>query len=181
MMIHHERSRWILALVTLAMLVTCFGCAQMGKYSLAKPPAKDTREFVSVEVQEVEVGLTKDELEPETQADLRMAIIEAIQKAKIYEKVGMETEDVDQVITIESKIVELDAGSQFLRWFLGFGAGKAYMEVACKFLDKETGEVIATGTFTGEIKGGFFGGSADQETMSKYVAEAVARFLKKGE
>lgn len=175
------RSKRLLSLSFLVIILLIFiGCASMGKYSLEKPPVEDVKSFINIEVNKVEVGITKDELNPETVTDLRAAIIEAIQKKKIYEQIGPELDVEEGTLVINCKIIELDNGSKFLRWLLGMGAGKAYLETACQFSDKKTGRVIASGTFTGEIRGGFFGGSADQEKMAKYVAEAVARFLKKG-
>ncbi len=54
------------------------GCAGPGKYVLTSKPTQDTKAFKNVEVAKVEVGITKDELDPETTTELRMAIIEQI-------------------------------------------------------------------------------------------------------
>lgn len=164
--------------VLLSMMLFLGGCATMGKYSLDKYPTEDTKAFLKVEVAEVEVGITKDELEPETVAELRSAIMEAIMKKNLYQEVAAELGMEEGTLLIECKIIELDNGSQFLRWLIG--AGKAYLETSCQFINKDTNTVFASGVFTGEIKGGAFGGSPDQEKMSMYVGEAVARFLKKG-
>lgn len=160
-------------------LIISSGCVSMGKYSLDKVPSEDTKSFKNIEVSQIEAGVTKDELNPETIIDLRTAIIEAIQKKDIYEKVEAELGIAEGVLQIKCKIIELDNGSQFLRWLVGRFGGKAYLETTCQFINKNTGKIIASGTFSGEITGGFFGGSANQETMSKYVAAAIARFLKK--
>lgn len=154
------------------------GCVSVGKYSLDKSPSEDTKSFANVEVGKIEIGVTKDKLEPETILELRSAIIEAIQKKNIYQQVAAELGIDEGTLLIKCKIVELDNGSRFLRWLIR--AGKAYLETSCQFINKKTNKVISSGTFTGEIQGGFFGGAADQEEMSKSVADAIARFLKKG-
>ena len=170
----------LLSLNILLIIILVLGGCSMGKYSLNRIPSEDTKSFVQVEVGQVEVGLTKDELDPETIFDLRSEIIKAIQKKKIYQQVAAELGIDEGTLLIKCKIIELDNGSQFLRWLIGMGAGKAYLETSCQFINKKTNKVISSGTFTGEIKGGFFGGSANQESMSKFIAAAVARFLKKG-
>ncbi|NOX88459.1 MAG: DUF4410 domain-containing protein [Calditrichaeota bacterium] len=166
--------------VFLISLLILGGCATMGRYSLDYPPTESTRSYVNIEVAPIEVGITKDELDPATVSELRYAIIEKVQRLGIYQKVQAEPISDDRTLLIKCKIYELDNGSQFLRWLLGWGAGKAYMETLCQFIDKKTNKVISSGTFSGEIRGGFFGGSADQEKMAKDVAGAIARFLKKG-
>ena len=162
-------------------LLSFVGCAQMGKYSISKPPVQDTKYFKNVEVSKIEVGLTTDEIDNDTTYELRSAIIESIQKKNIYQQVLNELDNDEDALKIECKIIELDNGDQFIRWLLGMGIGKAHLDVSCKFINKKTNQVFASGTFTGEISGGIFGGEADQKLMSKFVAEAIARFLKKGE
>lgn len=172
-----------LALLILFFVVSTsfLGCAQIGRYSLIESPSKRTDSFQNCEVGEVTVGITQDELNPETLIDLRMAIIDAINKKRIYQSVMSEFKEVERAIRIECNIVVFDKGNQFARWFIGWGVGQATLEVSCKFIDKEQGTTFASGGFTGVINGGFFGGTADQKILSKLVANAVAKFLKKGE
>jgi hypothetical protein len=162
-------------------IVLIAGCAAPGRYVIENPPTKATRSFTNIEVAKVEVGITKDELEPETQAELRTQIIEEIQKKEIFQKVAAEFDLQDGTLQIQPKIIEFSKGNQALRYFISFGAGKAHMDVECKFINKETGDVIAKGKFIGELSGGFFGGSAGQDKIGSYVARHIADFLKKGE
>jgi len=177
------KSSRILRLAAVAAVLTVifslFGCAP-GKYSLTGVPSEQTNTFRNVEVAPVEVGATTDEVDAETPMELRTAIIEAIQKKKMYETVVPELANDETAIRIESKIIELENGSQFGRWLIGGWGGKAYMEVSCRFINKASGKEFADGTFSGEISGGFFGGSPNQSNMSKQVASAVVKFLKKG-
>ncbi|MCX6601729.1 MAG: DUF4410 domain-containing protein [bacterium] len=156
------------------------GCAAPGKYVMKNPPTTDVKRFGSVEVASVSTGITEDELDPATATELRSAIIAAIQKEAMYGKVAPEVDMSEATLQIQPRIVQFDRGSRTARYLVGFGAGKAHLDVECKFVDKETQRVIAEGTFIAEIAGGLFGGASDQEMMSKNVAKQVAKFLKKG-
>lgn len=169
-----------MVIIQLILIVFLLSCASGPyKYSLTGSPTEQTKSFKGIEVDKVEVGITESELDLETPIELRTAIIDEVQKTGKYAKVAPELTSEEGVIQIESKIVEFDEGSQGARW-IGFGMGKAHLDVICQFKNKKTGEVFATGTFIGEIKGGWFGGTANQKKMSEYVAKAVAKFLKKG-
>ncbi|MFH1221272.1 MAG: DUF4410 domain-containing protein [Candidatus Eisenbacteria bacterium] len=163
----------------LVLAVALIGCAPMGKYQLIKFPTESAATFRNVEVGTVEAGVTEDDLEPGTPSELRLAIIKAVERTKMYEKVGSDLAGASQTIMIKPKIVEMNNGSQFLRWLIGFGVGKAHMEVTCQFVDTATGSVFATGSFTGEIKAGLFGGLSNQGKLSGQVAGAIASFLRK--
>jgi len=168
----------ILALV-LFVSILAVGCAP-SKYMIKSPPTTDVKSFKNVEVASVSTGVTKDEVNPGMPAELRSAIIEAIQNKLIYAQVVPESDLTESVLQIQAKIIEFDKGSQAARYFVGFGAGAASFKVECKFLNKETQAVIAEGTFKTGISGGVFGGASNQEKMAKDVAKQVAKFLKKG-
>ncbi len=166
----------IFSLITLIYLMS--GCAP-GKYVLTNPPTNDTRNFKNVEVAKVEVGITESELDPEIPIELRTAIMEEIQKKGIYKNIAAELDVDESTLQIQPKIIEFDKGSQAARYLVGFGAGKAHLDVQCKFINKETEKVFAEGTFTAFVSGGFFGGSTNQKTMSKNVAIQIVKFLQK--
>jgi len=165
-------------ILAFAAMVLVTGCAP--SYVLKAPPTADTKSFKNVEVAKVEVGVTESELEPETPLELRTAIIEQVQKKKLYEKVAAEFDLRESTLLIQPKIAQFDKGSRTARYFIGFGAGKARYEVICKFVNKTTQEMIAEGTFKAEVKRGLFGGGTNQKTMSESIAMQVAQFLKKG-
>jgi len=173
----------IKSLVTLFIFIflsNFLGCAA-GKYSLVNPPSDKTESFQAVEVGKIDVGATNDEVQPEIPIELRSLIVEEIHKKNIYQQVLEENDFNDSVIKVDAKIIQFNKGSQFTRWAVGIlGAGKAVLDVECKFINKETNDVFAQGIFTAEVKNGIFGGTANQKNMSKDVAKAIARFLKKG-
>ncbi len=57
-------------------------------------------------------------------------------------------------------LLSYEKGSRAKRYFIGFGAGKAYSTVKCEFIDKSTGEQVLEATFDGELSLGVFGGEA---------------------
>jgi hypothetical protein len=165
-----------LLLVTTVLMV---GCAP-ANYILKGPPTENTRSFKNIEVAKVEVGITESELDPETPLELRRAIIEEIQKTEVFSQVTFELDSSESTIQIQPRIVEFDKGSQAARYLIGFGAGKAHLDVECTFINKEMQTVIAEGTFKTEVGGGWFGGSADPKSMSEDVAKEIAKFLEEG-
>jgi hypothetical protein len=163
-------------------LVLLSGCEAPGRYVVSEPPTESTRAFKNVEVAIVEVGTLEAQVDQSTLEELRSKIVEEIRKKKIYENVGLEALGAS-VLEIQPKIIAFHKGSATERYFLGTLAAesaKARMDVECKFINKETGQTIAQGVFTGEIAGGTFGGSADPHTLCRYVAQHVADFLSKG-
>lgn len=156
------------------------GCASGGKYELSTVPTVATTSFRSVEVSAVETETTTSELEPElVSVILRSEIVTAILEEETYQQVVAEVQDPEGAITVSCRIAEYDKGSQVGRFLLGlFGTGRAHLDVACSFADKENHRAVAAGVFTGWIKGGWFGGAANQWTMAKNVGKAIARFLK---
>ena len=98
----------------------------------------------------------------------------------MYQEVSTELDGQEDAIGIACRIREFNKGSQFVRWFVSFGAGKGHLDVDCDFVEKSRNNVFASGSFTGQIQGGFFGGALNEESLSKHVARQIARFLKKG-
>ena len=59
---------------------------------------------------------------------------------------------------------------------VGFGAGKSFLTLKCKFIDKETDEVLSIVTFDGELSMGMFGGSYKNTYVE--VAASIVEYLK---
>ncbi|MGB5276385.1 MAG: DUF4410 domain-containing protein, partial [Gammaproteobacteria bacterium] len=71
--------------------------------------------------------------------------------------------------------VSYEEGSRAKRYWLGFGAGKAYCTIRSTFTDKSTGEQILEMDFDGELTGGLFGGTADEAVQA--VVEAYLDYF----
>jgi hypothetical protein len=177
---YRRESRFLWFVLMAAVLVA--GCAAPNKYVMNNPPTTDVHRFASIEVAPVTTDdITKYDVSPITPAILRTAIIAEIQKVGIYRNVGLEFDYSEAVLQVQPKIVQFVKGDRAERYFVGFGAGKAHLDVVCRFVNKETQSLIAEGIFTAEVEGGMFGGDADQQTMAENVAGQVAKFLKKGQ
>lgn len=146
---------------------------------MTEAPAVSPNAFKTLGVANVEVGTPEDPVDSTTPLELRKKIIEEIAKKRIFESVNPADTGVS-ALELQPTIMAFHKGSQAARYFGGNLAGesaKAHMDVQCKFINKETGQLLAEGVFTGEIAHGLFGGSADQSQLCSYVAQHVANFL----
>ena len=80
----------------------------------------------------------------------------------IFETVTRSPDSTGKVLVLEGTVVSFEKGSRAKRYFIGFGAGKAYCTIQARFIDKETGEEVVKTNFDGELSMSFFGGSADE-------------------
>lgn len=80
-------------------------------------------------------------------------------------------------LKIKYSFMAFDEGSQALRYFVGFGAGKGELIVKTSFYDAITDTLLGEIETKGELSVGAFGGSFDG-TLEK-VAEDVFNFTKK--
>lgn len=79
-------------------------------------------------------------------------------------------------LTVKWSFIGYDPGSQFIRWFIGFGAGEAQMVVRADFYDRD-GAKIASIQADGTVSAGFFGGSTDDAL--KNVANQIALYAER--
>jgi len=156
------------------------GCGSVGVYSLLEESDSNLRSYNTIEILEIESGETTDIIERGTKSQIRESIKTNVKTWRLFDNVVFNTPTTKNTLQIKCKIVELDNGSEFLRFVISLGVGKAYLKTHCEFIDKEKNEVINSGEFSGEMRGGLFGSSADQKVMAKYVGEAVSDFLRKG-
>ncbi len=167
------------ATVLILSIIVLSGCGSIGVYSLLEESNANLHSYNTVEILEVENGITTDKIAPKTKSRIRESIQENIKIWRLYDNVVFNTSASENTLQIKCKIVELDNGSEFLRFLISLGVGKAFLKTNCEFIDKKKNEIIYSGEFTGVIRGGFFGASADQKIMAKYVGEAVSDFLRK--
>jgi len=72
------------------------------------------------------------------------------------------TDQSDGVLVLDGVVISFDKGSRAKRYWIGFGAGKAYCTIQATFTNKATGATVIKSNFDGELGMGFFGGSADE-------------------
>ena len=178
---HARTVAWVFAVLTLV------GCASH-RYTVVEAPTESLSDYKILQIKEFTTSLN----EPEAKrlsllfADRLMEEIAAHRKAHpddvVYGKVVRQTDEAQDVLVMEASVISYEEGSRAKRYFLGFGAGKAYCTIQARFINKETGEEVARTNFDGELSGGLFGGDADEtvdgvvkaflDYMKQYMAEA---------
>jgi len=90
----------------------------------------------------------------------------------IFQEVVRATDRTDNVLVLDGTIIKYEKGSRAMRYFVGFGEGKAHCTIQSVFTDKKTGEQILKLNFYGEMSIGFLGGSEEeavQEVVEAYL------------
>jgi len=77
-----------------------------------------------------------------------------------------------RVLVLDGTILSFEKGSRAKRYFIGFGAGKAFCTIQSTFTNKATGQEVLKTNFDGELSMSFFGGSAD-EAVDAVVAAYI--------
>lgn len=62
---------------------------------------------------------------------------------KVFKKIERNGTPGPRTIVLEAKFSEFNAGSRALKFFVGFGAGKAYLKFKGRFIDGATGKELA--------------------------------------
>jgi hypothetical protein len=107
------------------------------------------------------------------EAELMAAVITDRVRRRLSETKAFEAEG--PTLRIQGEISGFDPGSQFLRWFIGFGAGSGEVLARVRF-DGEEGAALSKGTARGTVWCGFMGGTIDE--AAKRLADALVGFLR---
>ncbi len=101
---------------------------------------------------------------------------------KLFKNVLKNEEPKGKAVIFEGAITEFNAGSRALKFFVGFGAGMAYLTIKGRLIDAETGKELAV--FEDRETG--FKGAMSMESyqdlfphQAKSLGENVANFLGK--
>lgn len=109
--------------------------------------------------------------------------LEAELKAKgIFKKIIKDGSPTGKAVILEGEITEFNAGSKALKFFVGFGAGKAYLKSKGRLLDAATGKELVTFE---DRETGYLGSMSMMSYddlfphQAKGMGENLARFLEK--
>lgn len=101
---------------------------------------------------------------------------------KLFTNVVINGEPTGNAVVFEGAITEFNAGSRALKFFVGFGAGKAYLLVKGRLLDARTGRELAT--FVDRETG--YRGAVGMESyedlfphQAKSLGENISQFIEK--
>ena len=163
--------RITMAISACAFLIFSIGCASH-KYTVIEPSKKELTDYSVLEIRDFKCNLMDDESKEIANGFADVLLKDVIKNRQehpdkvIFQRVVRETEEIDGVLVLDGTIISYEKGSRALRYFIGFGAGKAYCTIRSVFTDKSTGEKIQELEFNGELSMGFLGGSAEEATRA---------------
>jgi hypothetical protein len=161
------------ALILIVLLVA--GCAA-SRTQVLEPKKAGFENYSVLEITDLKNNLGS-QVPAEVMRRVPDAIAEKVRALNLFQAVNRvpavsEAAPETNALILEGTIIEYETGSRALRYFVGFGAGKAYATVQLKAVDKATKEEIFRGNIAAEQSMGVFGGSFD-EVIQKLVDESV--------
>jgi len=165
-------------LVAVVLLVSA--CASH-RYTVVEPRKGELIDYRILEIRDFKCNLGDKESEA-LAARFADRLYESIMKDRqehpdkvIFDDVVRETDKTDGVLVLDGTLISYEKGSRAKRYFIGFGAGKAYCTIESIFTDKKTDEQILKLNFDGELSMGLFGGSEEEAVQG--VVEAYLDYF----
>lgn len=175
----YNRQSW--RSVTAVLLVFILsGCAS-SRYTVLEPASEPLSSFEILEITDFTSNLSDEnsvELANRFADQLHQAILDERKKnpgGSTFREVVRNIQQNDSVLVLDGVVISFEKGSRALRYFVGFGAGKAYCTIQSTFTNKETGEVVLKANFDGELSMSVFGGSPERAVKS--VVKAYIKYL----
>ena len=149
------------------LMVTIAGCAS-SRYTVLDPAEAPLTSYTVLEIDDFSSNLSDpDSIDLANRFADQLFDAVSSDRAKnpgesIFEYVVRDTDVTEDVLVLHGNVISFEKGSRAKRYFIGFGAGKAYCTIQATFIDKETGEVVLKTNFDGELSMSFFGGSPEE-------------------
>lgn len=165
------------ALSMIAFALLAAGCGS-SRYTVIEPPKESVRDFRTLEIRDFKSNLQdQDSIRLAEQfADRLNTAIQEDRKEhpgeSIFDQVVRGNAATGEVLVLDGTIISFEKGSRAKRYFIGFGAGKAFCTIQSSFTNKATGREVLKTNFDGELSMSFFGGSAD-EAVDAVVAAYI--------
>jgi hypothetical protein len=169
----------IFGLLMAAFLV--FNACSSHRYTVVEPRKKELTDYRILEIKDFKSNLVDSESKElaERFADrLHQNVMKDRQEHPeevIFDDVVRQTNKTEGVLLLDGTLISFEKGSRAKRYFIGFGAGKAYCTIQSVFTDKTTNETILKLNFDGELSMGLFGGSMDEAVQG--VVEAYLDYF----
>lgn len=138
------------------------------RYTILEPPSEPLTSFSVMQINDFTSNLNDEDsanLADRFADQLYAAIQEEREDSSdrsVFADVVRSTDQSDGVLVLDGIVISFDQGSRAKRYWIGFGAGKAYCTIQATFTNKATGATVIKSNFDGELGMGFFGGSADE-------------------
>lgn len=169
------------ALLMIAFALLAAGCGS-SRYTVIEPPRESVRDFKILEIRDFKSNLQDEDsirLAGKFADRLYAAVMEDRREhpgESIFEQVVRGEAATGDVLVLDGTIISFEKGSRAKRYFIGFGAGKAFCTIQSTFTNKSTGREILKTNFDGELSMSFFGGSADEAVDA--VVDAYIDYLR---
>ena len=172
--------RAIVMSISVAMIFFINACASH-KYTVVEPQKKELTDYSILEIRDFNCNLG-DKESKDLAARFADRLYQNIMKGRqehpdkvIFKEVVRGTDKTDGVLVLDGTLLSFEKGSRAKRYFIGFGAGKAYCTIQSVFKDKKTEEQILKLNFDGELSMGIFGGSEEEAVQG--VVEAYLDYF----
>lgn len=123
-----------------------------------------------------------DTMTPMLLSNISLTLEGELKAKKLFKKIIRNGQASGKAVILEGKISEFNAGSRAMKFWIGFGAGKAYLKFKGRLLDAQTGKVLAE--FEDRETG--YRGAMSMESyqdlfphQAKSIGENLATFLEK--
>ncbi|MGB5132239.1 MAG: DUF4410 domain-containing protein [Steroidobacteraceae bacterium] len=180
--------RAIVISTLMALLAVALGGCGSSRYTMVDPPKQEVSSF-----KVLEIGTFTSALADQDSRDLAQRFADQLHAAvmkdreknpgkSIFDEVVRATDRTDKVLRLDGTVVSFEKGSRAKRYFIGFGAGKAFCTIQAVFTDKATAQQVLKANFDGEFSMSFFGGSADEavDSVVKAFIDYFRDYFEKG-
>jgi hypothetical protein len=166
---------------TIAPTLFVLGACASSHYTVLQPASEPLTNFSVLQINDFTSNL--DDVDSVNLANrfadqLHLKIMAEREKSpgqSFFSEIVRSTDKVDSVLVLDGKVISFDKGSRAKRYWIGFGAGKAYCTIQATFTNKETGAEVLKTNFDGELAMGFFGGD-EQEAVDAVVESFIDYF-----
>jgi len=121
-------------MLIMATIAVASGCASH-KYTVLEPPSKDLTEYQILEIRDFTTFLGDSESK-ELAARFADKLYENVMTHReeepdkiIFDKVVRHTDETESVAVLNGVVISYEKGSRAKRYWIGFGAGKAYCTI----------------------------------------------------
>src|SRR5262245_38507724 len=169
-----------------AVPLVAYACLAAGcgasRYTVIDPPKESVRDFKILEIRDFHSNLQdEDSLRLAGQFGDRLytAVMNDRQQhpsESVFDQVVRGDTATGDVLVLDGTILSFEKGSRAKRYFIGFGAGKAFCTIQSTFTDKTSGHEVLKTNFDGELSMSLFGGSADEAVDA--VVDAYIDYLR---
>lgn len=156
------------------------GCTH--RYTVVEHPTKSLTDYSVLEISEFKSNLNDSRsrgLASRFAGRLRWAVMKQREKNPediVYEEVTLNTDKTEGVLLMQGTIIRYEEGSRAKRYWIGFGAGKAYCTIQVIFINKDTGEELSRTNFEGTLYMGVYGGDSIEAVDG--VVDAFIDYMK---